>query len=97
MIRRKPIVLGCIGIAAAGPFFDLSPSLSCNPRIDLCGASKPAYLPDEQAPEHAPALIFEPQAAASLSSVSVGNVLYRSNAVAQRRYRALSGPTGLSF
>lgn len=61
----KIIIYTGAAIAALGP---MHPIHDCNPRIELCGLSEAAYLPDEPAPKRAPSLIFAPTVAGSTVS-----------------------------
>jgi hypothetical protein len=71
MSYRMPIVLTGVAVAAAAPMLlHGHPTRDCVPRIELCAWANAAYLPDEPAPEHAPALIHAPTVAVSTASAS---------------------------
>jgi len=73
MMRYGPLIFTGVALAAGGPLLlHGHPARDCNPRVALCALSDASYMPDEPAPEHAPQLIFEPPATASVSSVSIG-------------------------
>jgi hypothetical protein len=90
MIYIKPGVFACIGVAAVSPLLlHGHPVRDCNPRIELCGLSEASYLPDEPAPEHAPALIFAPPVA-GYTSTATGSALTRSLSPSPQRWRPLT-------
>ena len=63
MIYRRPIIYSCVTLAAVGPVLtELRAANNCDVRMELCEPSEAAYLPDEQAPDHAPLIIVAPVA-----------------------------------
>jgi hypothetical protein len=67
----KPITIGCVALAAAGPYLLHGPERDCYPGIELCVASFLFSAPDEPAPENAPGMIFVLPVAAYTGSTSV--------------------------
>ncbi len=72
MLYRLFKVVASVPIAAAAPMLlHGHPTHDCNPRIELCGLSQIAYLPDEPSPEPAPPLIIARAGIAMSGSTSV--------------------------
>jgi hypothetical protein len=72
MLYRLSKVVAAVPIAAAAPMLLHGvPTKDCNLRVELCGLSEIAYLPDEPTPEPAPPLIFARAATAINGSSSV--------------------------
>jgi hypothetical protein len=73
----KPFVVVGIGLAATAPLLHGHTAPDCKPTIELCAPSEAMYLPDEQATERAPPMIFAPPVA-GYTSTATGVDLARS-------------------
>lgn len=62
---KIPIIYTGVAVTALAPYLLYQPPTECSPKIQLCPWSDSANLPDEPAPEHAPALILAPPVASS--------------------------------